>query len=65
MKRLLLGFLILCFIASSVIIPVPTHAEEGKKNNNPIILVHGFTGWGRDELLGVKYWGVYMIFKRI
>ncbi|TMW61516.1 hypothetical protein Poli38472_012707 [Pythium oligandrum] len=26
-------------------------------NKYPIILVHGFSGWGRDELLGVKYWG--------
>ncbi len=25
--------------------------------NNPIILVHGFSGWGRDEMLGYKYWG--------
>ncbi|PFK31181.1 lipase [Bacillus cereus] len=57
MKRLLWGLLILCFIASNVVLPVPTHAEEEKKNSNPIILVHGFTGWGRDELLGVKYWG--------
>lgn len=23
----------------------------------PIILVHGFMGWGRDEMLGFKYWG--------
>ena len=23
----------------------------------PIILVHGLTGFGRDEVLGVKYWG--------
>lgn len=26
-------------------------------NNYPIILVHGFMGFGRDELLGYKYWG--------
>ena len=26
-------------------------------NDYPIVLVHGFTGWGRDELLGYKYWG--------
>ncbi|WP_407639481.1 esterase/lipase family protein [Bacillus gaemokensis] len=37
--------------------PGSTYAAEGKNNNTPIILVHGFTGWGRDELLGVKYWG--------
>ncbi|HRD64890.1 MAG TPA: lipase [Candidatus Competibacter sp.] len=26
-------------------------------NDYPLVLVHGFTGWGRDELLGFKYWG--------
>jgi triacylglycerol lipase len=26
-------------------------------NDYPLILVHGFIGWGRDELLGFKYWG--------
>ncbi len=26
-------------------------------NNYPIILVHGFMGFGRDELLEYKYWG--------
>ena len=26
-------------------------------NGYPIILVHGFGGWGRDEILGYKYWG--------
>ncbi|WP_252254675.1 lipase [Clostridium sp. ZBS12] len=29
--------------------------EEG--NKYPIVLVHGFLGFGRDELLGYKYWG--------
>ncbi|MDM5155146.1 lipase [Bacillus sp. DX1.1] len=57
MRRLFGGFLILFFIVSCAIISSPVHAEEGKSDNNPIILVHGFTGWGRDELLGVKYWG--------
>lgn len=27
------------------------------RNRYPIILVHGFMGWGRDEALGFKYWG--------
>ncbi|GLE01385.1 hypothetical protein PINS_up010215 [Pythium insidiosum] len=27
------------------------------QNKYPIVLVHGFSGWGRDELLGLKYWG--------
>lgn len=26
-------------------------------NDYPIVLVHGFGGWGRDEMLGLKYWG--------
>ena len=26
-------------------------------NNNPIFLLHGFMGWGRDELGNYKYWG--------
>ena len=26
-------------------------------NNYPLVLVHGFMGWGRQELLGFKYWG--------
>ncbi|BBH53139.1 esterase/lipase family protein [Fluviispira sanaruensis] len=27
------------------------------ENRDPIVLVHGFSGWGRQELLGYKYWG--------
>ncbi|EXI91400.1 MAG: Lipase precursor [Candidatus Accumulibacter sp. BA-94] len=26
-------------------------------NHYPLVLVHGFMGWGRQELLGFKYWG--------
>ena len=26
-------------------------------NTDPVILVHGFAGFGRNELLGYKYWG--------
>ncbi|GAA0077238.1 esterase EstA [Clostridium sp. CTA-5] len=29
--------------------------KEG--NNYPVVLVHGFMGWGRDEVGGFKYWG--------
>jgi triacylglycerol lipase len=32
---------------------VPTFAA----NNYPVILVHGFAGFGRSEMLGYKYWG--------
>jgi len=26
-------------------------------NTYPVILVHGFAGFGRSEMLGYKYWG--------
>ena len=26
-------------------------------NSYPIVLVHGFSGWGRNELFGLQYWG--------
>ncbi|BBM81980.1 esterase/lipase family protein [Candidatus Uabimicrobium amorphum] len=43
------------------IFAVSIFAEDLSKvkrtNNYPIVLVHGFTGWGPDELLGYKYWG--------
>jgi triacylglycerol lipase len=28
-----------------------------RQNTYPIVLVHGLFGWGRDEVLNVKYWG--------
>ena len=27
------------------------------QNNYPIVLVHGFFGWGNDEMGSYKYWG--------
>ena len=27
------------------------------QNQHPIILVHGFMGWGRDEMGSYRYWG--------
>ena len=38
-----------CFLSCLL---VPAHGNE-----HPIVLVHGFSGWGRDEMGGVKYWG--------
>ncbi len=34
-----------------------TAAPSFAANTNPVILVHGFAGFGRNELLGYKYWG--------
>ena len=36
------------FLLSSLLIANNTH---------PIILIHGFLGWGRDEMAGYNYWG--------
>lgn len=41
-------------VAAAVLAPTTTHAAG---NKYPIILLHGFAGWGRDELGGVRYWG--------
>lgn len=30
----------------------------------PIVLVHGFSGWGRDELAGLYYWGAHRDFEQ-
>ncbi len=27
------------------------------QNKNPIVLIHGFFGWGNEELGEYKYWG--------
>ena len=32
-------------------------SRPSKSNDYAIVLVPGFAGWGRDELLGFKYWG--------
>ena len=32
-------------------------ADVQKNNNYPVVLVHGFAGWGNDEMLGYNYWG--------
>ncbi|TYZ66215.1 hypothetical protein PybrP1_011866, partial [[Pythium] brassicae (nom. inval.)] len=47
MQKLLSTLLVL------VLAPLAVLAQ----NKYPIVLVHGFSGWGRDELLGLKYWG--------
>ncbi|AGE22568.1 lipase [Geobacillus sp. GHH01] len=34
-----------------------TEAASPRANDAPIVLLHGFTGWGREEMFGFKYWG--------
>lgn len=36
---------------------LPSPPTESVNNDYPIVLVHGFLGWGRDEMFGLKYWG--------
>ncbi|ACD51115.1 lipase [Clostridium botulinum] len=31
--------------------------SASQSNDYPVVLVHGFMGWGRDEVAGFKYWG--------
>jgi triacylglycerol lipase len=40
-----------------LLIATTTMSVVQAQNTYPIVLVHGFAGWGRDELLGFKYWG--------
>ncbi len=40
-------------------------ASVQKNNNYPIVLVHGFAGWGNDEMLGYNYWGGFADLERI
>ncbi|WP_346836715.1 RICIN domain-containing protein [Microbulbifer sp. SAOS-129_SWC] len=44
------------FALQSVSTPA-TYAAGPVANKDTIVLLHGFTGWGRNELLGFKYWG--------
>lgn len=51
--------IVLSFLAllAPLAVLASSDAVTPSKNKYPIVLVHGFSGWGRHELLGVKYWG--------
>lgn len=38
----------------------PKPSGSSVQNHDPIILVHGLGGWGRDEMPGFKYWGGFV-----
>ena len=47
-------------VALMILLPlmaIPKANANTGGNNYPIVLVHGLAGWGRDEALGIKYWG--------
>ncbi len=37
--------------------PMEEIAEKKPVNEWPVVLVHGFSGWNREELMGYPYWG--------
>lgn len=48
--------LLACVSTIQLLLAIGPHTTDAA-NTYPIILVHGFAGWGRDELGGLKYWG--------
>lgn len=58
-KGVIMPLLIFCFIILGFSVNVIAKSLNNTKavNKYPVVLVHGFLGWGRDEGLGFKYWG--------
>lgn len=59
MKLILKAFsFLIALVLVFTMAPLFTKANgDSKGNEYPIVLVHGLAGWGRDEALGIKYWG--------
>lgn len=67
MKKNVIGKRLIGVVLTLVLLfsmSVPTFAVEPEGNDYPIVLVHGFAGWGRSELLGYKYWGGFSDFQQ-
>ncbi len=45
------------FLKSILIIYLIIIGSAYGNNNHPIILIHGFLGWGKSEVGDVNYWG--------
>lgn len=58
LKRMIIS---ICLALLLISIPNTTkmaHANTvSRQNEYPMVLVHGFGGWGRDEVSSIKYWG--------
>jgi len=63
LRCLVVGFLVVVMLM--LFIQPSAAVAEPQKNNYPIVLVHGFAGWGNDELLGYKYWGGFTDLARV
>ena len=48
-----------------ILIYISTNTFIFSQNQYPIVLIHGFMGWGTDEMGGYKYWEESMILKNI
>jgi triacylglycerol lipase len=65
MKKTLFTLLTLALVVSFGIQPVLANGSDPAPatqtvvagNDYPVVFVHGFSGWGRDELGGFLYWG--------
>nr|WP_319488797.1 lipase [uncultured Caproiciproducens sp.] len=52
-----IGALILACAFALSVCPPASASVSSRQNTYPIVLCHGNGGWGRDEMLGYKYWG--------
>jgi triacylglycerol esterase/lipase EstA (alpha/beta hydrolase family) len=44
-------------ISIFIIINILSFSNLVGQNQYPIVLIHGFMGWGTEEMAGYKYWG--------
>lgn len=56
MRKCIFLFLILVSIMTAAAVS-PLFAAQTAGKERPIVLVHGFMGFGEDEMLGYNYWG--------
>ncbi|MBD1372553.1 lipase [Hazenella sp. IB182357] len=62
LRKIAIGFTCMTVAVGSLMITNTRASAEStetlnEKNDSPIVLVHGLSGWGRDEMFGYKYWG--------
>ncbi|GGE79000.1 esterase/lipase family protein [Priestia taiwanensis] len=64
MKKLVGGFAFFFLCIQFMLLEKVKVYANGKQNDYPIVLVHGLGGWGKDEMLGYKYWGGFLDIER-
>jgi len=63
-KKIIILLLTYCLVLGTVPVTLSAYRQEPGTEKTPIVLVHGFAGWGEDELEGYNYWGGYFDIKR-